>query len=701
MYLTVITARQFHPFGGGLTYQSEKLLPIGCLVEVPLRNQQVEGIVVAISDVPPTGKFTVKPITSVLHPLPLLPPHLLKTALWMCEYYRCELRQALQVFLPAPPWRNALPMEEIRYSLTDETANVRGEKQQEVLTFLTAQGSSDPATIRETTGASTATINGLLKRGILREERVTPSHHPIVIQQPPIVDADDNIARKLLSDDRPSLLVDHEHGDDRTNLYAHLAAKNYAEKKSTIILYPDIFSAAGAHERLRQILGNGVLLIHSGTGIADRRRITRQLLLGHPSVIIGTRTALFTPVAALGLVIVDNEQEWTYKSEQTPRYHTRLTAEVLCSFVQAKLILASVSPSLDALQHTFAEENDRARYLRVDRIPTKETTSAVKVLDLRTANFGKSYPITSTLVRALQDRIARKETSVLLLNRKGTATSLLCFDCQRNVLSPLSGLPMSVVTMKGKQLLFDRPTGYRLDLPAVCPHCGSAQLKAVGSGTEGAEVVLKNLLPSARIVRVDADSLDHPQEILSILAALDQGEIDILLGTQPVLKALESPRVTLAAVLIADIGFSHPDFRAGERIFHQLTRIVARMSGRPNTLTIVQTFRPMALEIDCAANGKKEEYWQNELSLRRLAQYPPATQIIKMIVRGNDATKRGRELFHMAEKLAAASEIAVSIAESFDDGLAIVTITLRGAHPRELLSALPLRGVSIDVDPTE
>jgi primosomal protein N' (replication factor Y) len=687
---------------GGLTYSSDQPLLPGTLVLVPLRSKQTEGMVIGEVN-QPAGKFAIKSVSEVLDPMPILPAPLLKTAQWMSEYYCCSIRQTLQVFLPAPPWKNVAPEHLIGYEIGDLKKPVRGSKRKKVIEFVSDNPGSSVLQIQTTTGAGSATIRGLIDLEILKEVKIKEVESPTPPKSfPQLKDADKKIIDDLLSTDRPSLLTDNKPGDDRTDLYAALAARVFKKGKSSLLLYPDGFSADYAFRKLKEIFGNDLLFLHSGTGIASRRKISRELLKSRPKILVGTRTALFSPTPILGLVILDNEQEWTFKSEQTPRYHTRLTAEVLCKFASAKLVLASSTPSLEALQHAMPiGGKDPPRYHLVERKAAGTFPKRTLVVDLTSADFGKSYPLTTPLLDSLKDRLSKQETSVLLLNRKGTATSLMCFECKRSVTSPVSNLPMSVVNENGRPMLLDRPTGYAEPVPAVCPQCRAAKLNAVGAGTEGVESTLRRLLPDARIARADSDSLDRPEKISLLLTGITRGEIDILVGTQPVLKALGLPRVSLASVLIADIGLSHPDFRSGERVFKQLTRIISQMNAKPNGLTIIQTFRTGAPEIACAVEGRKEEYWTTELAQRAAARYPPFSQMIRLIVRGKGVRERTEALFKFARDRAEPLKINVAMTEEYENNRRIGTITLRGNKPRDLLKQLPLRDVSVDVDPAE
>jgi primosomal protein N' (replication factor Y) len=323
----------------------------------------------------------------------------------------------------------------------------------------------------------------------------------------------------------------------------------------------------------------------------------------------------------------------------------------------------------------------------------------VQLIDLATAQFGKYYPFTQPLVDAVTERIAKNEASVLFLNRRGTATSLLCLDCRETTLSPATHLPLRVITREGKPLLIDEATGDQSAVPMECPKCRSVKLKAVGAGTERVEADARTLFPKAKIARADGDTLDHPKAMQELIARIDAGEIDILLGTQPVLRALRCPRVTLAGILVADVGLSVPDFRAGERVFSTVSSVVRHMQRRKGGQAIVQTYRPDAPEIRCAITGNEEEYWNAELLLRREAGYPPFTQMIELLIRTDRA--KAQDLLKRAKGLAQEMKTNVVFREELRGGLTTFRITLRGEHPRMLLNALPLRGVSVDIDPVE
>jgi primosomal protein N' (replication factor Y) len=701
MFVTVLIAPTSPIFWNGLTYSTDTAIPLGSLVLVPLRKAQVEGIVIAMSETNPESSFAVKPVTSVLSKEPLLSPSMLKLLRWMSEYYYCAPRQVLQIMLQAPPWQALLGRTEKIYAYKESEKSPRGPKQKLIVEYLKTHEEASIDDMAEEIDVTSATLKTLTEAGFITEKIIDVVAKPMNYSTniPRLSNSDAGIVEEIIKSEEPCVLLDDRTAEGRTALVAALASETIKNEGSVLILHPDMLSAESAALSLQKILGPDVLLLTSATRTSERRQIFRRIGAGS-AVLVGTRTALFAPFKNLKTIIIENEHEWTYKSEQTPKYHARLAAEVLATFSNAKLILASATPSLETMHHAVVADG-HSRYKLVRGFTQKTDEGRVQIVDLTQANFGSAYPFTAPLVEALQQTIKERNAAVLLLNRKGMATSLLCMECRQTILSPDTKLPMSVISEKGKQMLFDRSTGHKQGIPETCPHCGSVSLKAVGAGTDGAVTVLKRLLPDARIVRVDSDTLERPDEIQSIIKSLDDGEIDVLLGTQPVLRALSSPRVTLAGILIADLGLSLPSFRAGERVFQTLKKILTTMAEKTESKTIVQTFRPAVPEIALAVEGKTLDYLNAEEALRRAANYPPSSQIIRLIIRGRAAQIRATELLKKVKQLEKDSGTSAHMEPSYEGGQQVFSIILRGKKPRELLKKLQMEKVSIDVDPIE
>ncbi len=705
MHLRVVTASRSRGIGNGLTYMSDTALVPGTLVSVPLRKDLVEGIVIRTEEAN-TDVGDVKHIAKVLSTEPLIPPSLVKTMVWMAEYYACTLRHALQVFLPPPPWTNLLPIPMVEYRLLKHDAVVRGKKQQAIMGMLREKGTTEETTLRNETGASTATLTALESSGII--ERMTRTDSRLARKQEghstssalPSLSASENEAYELLhADKHPGVLLD-DVGTDRTLFYATLTHEEHRAGRASIVLFPQVYDAARAYERLRLLLGdNHVLFVHGRMSPAQRRAAFRVVRTMHAPVIVGTRTALFSPVERLGLVIVDDEHEWVYKSEQTPRYHTRLAAEVLATLCGAKLVLASATPSLESWKHGHTLP---ARYhmahIRPDIVAA---LPRITTIDLSQTEFGSLYPFSPPLIEALQARLERKERSVLLLNRRGSATALLCLDCKTTVVSPVTRMPLTVHIVGGKHMLIDHLTGHSEAMPTVCGNCKSTRLHSVGAGTQKIEALLNRIFPKAKVLRADADTLETPDTMEDMIHALDNNRADILVGTQPVLRAVQSPKVTLAAAVLADVGLSQPNFRSGERVFQQLTHLITKMSGKASADIIIQTFRPDAREIKCASQRKTQEYMTAELSLRAQTDYPPTSQMMCLLLRGPGAREQAQRMFVNAKSVASSASCVVTLGPPQPGKPPVWRITLRGKAPRMILNTIPLENAIVDVDPLE
>ncbi len=695
MRLHVVTAAKSAGIGGGLTYESADIVGAGTLVHVPLRNKLTEGIVIGQSE--DIGDFDLKSISQALHKKPLLTHAHIRTAQWMAEHYCCSLRQAIRVFLPSPPWNALLPSTIEGYCLLRDEA-VRGKMQQRVIELLRSRGFVPWETLR-TEGVTKVTVRSLMKQGIIVQElrQEEDSHNPLPSLHRPNLSIDQRAAAtSLCKENRTSLLFGIT-GSGKTEVYAELIADVIEGGRQAILLVPEILLTETTIRRFIKLIDEQhIAVLHSRLTPSQRRAQWKRIRYGDVKLVIGSRSALFAPVTNLGLVIIDEEHEWTYKNEQTPRYHARETAEQLCKQFGAKLVLGSATPSLETWyrvqQGIYALAELPQRY-------GSSTLPVVKVIDLAQVQFGSNYPFSNTLFDAIEDRIARKEQSVLFLNRRGIATSLICLECRRRVVSPESGLPFTVHRNNQKSYLQDHTTGTTADVPSVCSGCGNSNLRAVGAGTHGVEDILKRRFPAARLLRADSDTLTHPDEMRDLLTTMLDNKADILIGTQSVVKGLDLPNVTLAAVLIADVGMSLPHFRAGERTFQLLTQLTGRSGRSKPGEVIVQTFRPEAIEVKFAAFHKTRDYLDQELKMREAAGYPPVTSMIRLILRGPDVKRRAQIL--TATILQNSSNHAISCAPTLFGGGKEWHIFIRGNDPRSVIKGMDVSDAVIDVDPLD
>ena len=698
MRIRVLTAAKSSGISEGLTYESDRKLSPGSYVSVPLRNKAVDGIV--LEDGESGGDFDVKSIVKVLSEQPLLSKAHIKTLLWMSDHYCCSVRQAIRVFLPSPPWSKLLPAKVLGYTLLRD-AEVRGKKQQAIVEALKGRGFVAWETLRAESGATKVNVRSLIGQGIVAEEErlESVSGNPLPHVQKPKLSEIQKLAVNSLCKSNITNLLFGVTGSGKTEVYAELVAGAANDGKQSIILVPEILLTEQIIRRFTLLLGaEHIEVLHSRLTQSERMNAWRRIRYGDVKLVIGSRSALFAPVTNLGLIVIDEEHEWTYKNEQTPRYHARETAEKLCEEFGAKLVLGSATPSVESWKRA---KDGSINLVRLDERYNNATLPLVKVIDLANVNFGNEYPFSKTLLEAIEERLKKNEQSVLFLNRRGAATSLLCLDCRRRVVSPDSNLPFTVhKDAQNGLFLQDHTTGATASFPEICPGCQSTRLRAVGAGTQRIEDILKRTFPKARILRADSDNMTTPEDMRTLLDTMLDGRGDILLGTQTVVKGLDLPNVTLAAVLIADVGMSLPHFRAGERVFQLLTQLVGR-SGRAakSGEVIIQTFRPDAPEVKYAALHKTEEYLDLELKMRLATGYPPASDMVRLILRGPDAKVRATAL--SVELLAKSSNLAIGCAPTLFGGGKEWHILIRGKDPKHILREGRLEDVVTDVDPVD
>lgn len=693
--------------GNGLTYDANgfKLSP-GMLVRVPLRKQHIEGIVLSTDDNDQSDSFDAKPVHEVIATYPLLTPSQIKLMRWMSSHYFCSLAAALRPFLPASPWKSAIPKDVTLLRIAKQMEK-GGKRQMEIMEYMTGRDWTPLDELKRHTGASSATLASLTHNGYLTMEKrpadtvPPPAAYPLSREPSPLTPIQQQAYDAVKADARPSLIFGIT-GSGKTEIYMKLIADQAALGKQSILLLPEILLTEHTIHRFESLFpADRIAVIHSRLTPASRRLEWMRIHSGEAALVIGSRSALFAPCRKLGAVIIDEEHEWTYKNEQTPRYHARDAAEKLCEFAGAKLVMGTATPSLEA----WARAKDGRYHLaRVGERYMNRALPDVRVVDLGTVKFGSLYPFSPPLLEAMEKRLQKKEQTVLFLNRRGVASAILCLQCRKRLTSPASQLPFTLHrTPGGVPYLLDHVAGVQVPLPSTCPHCGAANLLPVGAGTQKLEDLIASVFPTARVLRADSDTLTHPEQMRQLLSDMREGRADILLGTQTVVKGLDLPGVTLAAVPVADVGLSLPHFRAGERIFQLLTQLTGRSGRAVPGEVIIQTFRPQAAEIVAASQHRTEDYLEAELALRTTLQYPPVTDMIRFVINGPKAEVRAK-LFHQSlmKAIAQRSTPATAMLAPTLFGMGKEWhVLLKGKDIRPLLPLLDLTEITVDVDPLD
>lgn len=409
-------------------------------------------------------------------------------------------------------------------------------------------------------------------------------------------------------------------GSGKTLVFLHLIEQVLADGRGVIVLVPEISLTPQAVARFYAWFGETVAVLHSGLSAGERMDEWQRVKDGKARVAVGTRSAVFAPVSRLGLVIVDEEQEYTYKSESSPRYHARDVARFRCAKAGALLLLASATPSCESF---FAAQSGRYALCRLEERFGGQQLPRVCTVDMKQELMdGFDGPLSRPLLGELRQNLERGEQSILLLNRRGYNTFVSCPACGQVFTCPNCSLALTYHSANGRMMC--HTCGYSAPRPSACPACGSELVRFAGAGTQRAEEVLAQAFPQARVLRMDMDTTSGRFAHERLLGAFGRGEYDILIGTQMVAKGLDFPNVTLVGVLSADQSLYANDYRAAERTFSLLTQVVGRAGrGRLAGRALIQTQTPENETIRLAAAQDYEGFYEKEMTFRRAMLYPP------------------------------------------------------------------------------
>jgi primosomal protein N' (replication factor Y) len=420
-------------------------------------------------------------------------------------------------------------------------------------------------------------------------------------------------------------------GSGKTEVYLRAVETALGQGRSALILVPEIALTPSVARLCRARFGPGVAVLHSGLPDAERAREWWRARRGEVRVVVGTRLAAFAPLENPGLIIVDEEQESSYKQEETPRYHGRDTAVMRAKLESAVALLASATPSLESFQNVRCGKYE---LLRLESRVEDRPLAAVQIVDMREdfRRTHKTSPFSETLRTGISARLQQDQQVLVLMNRRGYSWFVLCRSCGASV--HCENCSIALTYHKGRNRLICHYCGAQRPVPKKCPKCESPHVYFVGQGAEQIEEQLKELMPDARIARLDRDTVRTRHAAHQILGAFARGDLDILVGTQMVAKGHDFHRVTLAGVVSADLQLGLPDFRAAERTFQLLTQVAGRAGrGALPGEVIVQTYYPGHYAIQLAARQDYESFFERELHFRRLMHYPPFAALASVIVR--------------------------------------------------------------------
>ena len=517
---------------------------------------------------------------------------------------------------------------------------LRAPRQAQLLAHLLRVGGTLPAQEARTIAQSPSVLFGLTQKGFIaqvltpvrrdpfRDLPVTPTEpfHLSPPQQEVLaeIDAATTASRFV------SFLLFGVTGSGKTEIYLQAIEGTLKQGKQALVLVPEIALTPRAAERFRGRFGDRVALLHSALTPGERLDQWLRILGGDADIVVGARSAVFAPLPRLGIIVVDEEHDSAYKQEESPRYHARDVALFRGQRTSCPVVLGSATPSLESYHGTHS---GAVRLLTLpDRIG-EGVLPAVAVVDLRQEPKapGRRVILSGILEARIRERLARRQQVLLLLNRRGYATSLLCRDCGHLVRCPHCSVALTL--HRAVQLLRCHHCTHQRRPPDRCPACGGSNVRQLGMGTEQVERELRACFPEARIARMDRDTTAGPQGHHLILQRLERRDLDILVGTQMIAKGHDYPNVTLFGILSADIGLNLPDFRAGERTFALLTQMVGRSGRGPlRGAAVIQTYNPEHYCIQAALRQDYSAFAQEELARRHERNLPPFTRLVRLLI---------------------------------------------------------------------
>jgi primosomal protein N' (replication factor Y) (superfamily II helicase) len=683
-------------------------IDIGSRVQVPFGPRKVLGCVTGLAE--ESAYAALKPILKIIGAQTLVTPRVLQLARWIGEYYCCAPETALKSVLPEAVrheeagWRERLCVRVL--PLAGEAPKL-AKRQQEIWRILEERREMPLQELLALAGTTTATLRRLEDKGLItiapeiserdpyarehilpsqplplnpaqakalaaitaamdreqksevRSQRSEAGQAPSVLHPPSSPDLTADAAA------RPSPLTPHPSsvfllhgvtGSGKTEVYLQALAHALEHGKGAIVLVPEISLTPQTVERFKARFTSGplrtlVAVLHSHLSSGERHDEWHKIRQGRARIVIGARSAIFAPVEPLGLIVVDEEHEHTYKQEEAPRYHARDVAIVRGQMENATVVLGSATPSMESFynchqgKYTLLELPERA---------DDKKMPIVRIVDMRqTVRGGKGVPVFSPqLKEAIAQRLERREQVILFLNRRGYSTSLQCPQC--GFVAECPNCSVSLTYHRHEQKLCCHICGHTAPVPVACPNekCRNPAIRYAGLGTQKVEETLAKLFPHARLKRMDSDTMKRKEDYRRILGDFRAGKIDILVGTQMIAKGLHFPNVTLVGIIYADMALHQPDFRAGERTFQLLTQVAGRAGrGDIEGEVFVQAFTPFHPAIQYARRHDFAGFYEQELAFRAQLKYPPVSRVALLTLKGRNEDKVKFAANHLKREL--------------------------------------------------
>jgi primosomal protein N' (replication factor Y) len=645
---------------------------VGARVVVPLGRSVVTAYIVDLTDEPPENlaEIDIKDAQSLIDSTPVCTPEILQLARWVADYYACPLGEVIKAALPpgmSPKRRDAKfakPKLRRFVRLLQPTQQKLTETQQRVISTLESSGPMLLQSLLQTASVSASTISSLEKKNIVEvyteairrdpladasgvksvEHTLTPAQSSVLQQ----------IEQQVNSESYSAFLLHGVTGSGKTEIYMRAMDKALQLGRSAMMLVPEIALTPVFSRGLRARFGDQVAIFHSSLQKGERFDEWTRVKNGDARVVIGTRSAVFAPAKNLGLIVVDEEHESSYRQQESPYYNARDVAIVRAQKEAATVVLGSATPSLESFNN--ARKGKYQLLTLPERIAARPMATA-RIIDMRTVfvRHGKPRVFSDELLEAIRETHERHEQSIILLNRRGYSSFILCRSCGETVQCP--NCDVTLTYHRSERVIVCHYCNHREAVPRVCPACGKKYIYYVGEGTEQLEEMLKLLFPALRVARIDRDTTVRRKVFEQSLADFSAGRIDTLVGTQMLAKGHDFPNVTLVGVVSVDAGLALPDFRSAERTFQLITQVAGRAGrgDRPGRV-LIQTYHPYHYALRHACAQDYEGFYGEELRYRQNHSYPPFVALASLLVHGPDLGRVRSDSLELRKQLDVANQ---------------------------------------------
>lgn len=633
-------------------------IQLGSRVHVPLQGRKAVAVVVQLLNDSPHLK-KLRPVADTIGAKPMFTANLLKLAQWIANYYLCPVRQVLRTMLPEAVRKKPESfLSDSHISLANLPTPAELEKlhrsapiQARIIEMLQSHGGEATLSVlRQHLPRATQVVHILAKKGIVTRSEVRLERDPFAEEEflpsAPLMLTEEqgtafaHILQALEKHDTSKPMLLHGvTGSGKTEVYLQAIGRVLEKGKTALVLVPEISLTPQTIERFKCRFAERkqrIAVLHSHLSDGERHDEWYKIHEGRADIVIGARSAIFAPLENLGIIIVDEEHEPSYKQEEAPRYHARDLAVVRARLEGCPCLLGSATPCLETYVNARDGKYDR---LVMSKRTDGKSMPLIRIVDMRLEKrkTKDGFSILSEKLRlAIQQRLDRQEQTILFLNRRGFNTALSCMEC--GAVCKCEECEVALTYHKKDHRLVCHVCGMRRLPPKKCESCGDPSILFAGYGTERAEETIRAVFPTARMARVDTDSMQRKNQLRDTLKAFRSQKLDLLIGTQMIAKGLDFPNVTLVGVLNADLALNLPDFRAAERTFQLLTQVAGRSGrGERKGEVFIQTYNPHSPAIQFARHADFEGYAEQELEQRRHGPYPPYTHVILIGCRGKFA----------------------------------------------------------------